>query len=260
MTAQRLETNIWPALGPLVEGHFTQAKIFGRFWLGVPAIAGFWFIASKWMGWQGLEGNIIGFIGIPIVLASCVLFLIAHWRTEDFAPVLAVAGRLGPAHLADGHGLWLKLPFFILLNPLFLFWLCMWPKDLPKTDAWGQIGTSVFTAVLFYAIWTVIVWGVLKFSGATGGWSRLIGAYLEQSTSLRGFVQIFCLILLAACVPAVLITPKNEQTGTLLTGQASFIIFALIIFQAGVSLRALSKTCMALTSRETAAESGHGPG
>jgi hypothetical protein len=222
----KCQTGAWPSPIAVLGAYLSSAVPGGRSYVAYLGFVGTALVLRIWI--SGMEGNIMGFFGAPILLGSIVCYLIGTYGTWG----LHEAGydfslRFAPFQLVSSRGLWAQFLFLSFLSP-YLYMVLVSPSD--KAPAADSVALSVFVSIagglLFYGAWLVVNWGLLRLTGAGAAWGRTMAAYFASAARVRGFEHLALLILAAAALVALLLGTSKETVSK--TAGAAIKILVLV--------------------------------
>ena len=192
----RAQTHAWPETAGVVLNHLSGVGLRGRHLLTWVGFIGTAIVVKVWI--DGMEGNIAGFFGMPIMLAAIVCYLIGTYGTWGISePIIKFFARFAPLRLVEGRGLWAEFATLAIFSPMILYSAFKGVESGQiKADAGGVFGFVVM-GLIYYAFCLVLNCGLLKLNGVGASWGAIVSTYFKQARDLRSLEQLGAILILA---------------------------------------------------------------
>ncbi len=233
-----------PDLGVLLFSSLSApapSALSGLRWL---AYAGTALVAWVWV--TGMEGNIMGFIGFPILLLGILFYVVATARSW---PLWHFAALFSPTRLVCAQRLWIQFIYFALAANPFFWYLVKDAGAKAPAAASARRAALVPAMSILYAAWLAANWGLLKLSGAGAPWQSTLTVYFAQTRAASGVIALGLILIAAAAQIKRLSTSGANALGRW-PGAALAVLMAL---QSYAALRAFLGTRQALRTDSAAA-------
>ncbi len=173
----------------------------------------------------GMEGNILGFIGLPILILASIFQFFGMWTelSNEFWPALfkLYAPVFKSYESLSMTGMILTV---VIFNPVFIFCFKQFAEEKGNLflNLFSGFIANILTIVLITTTWIGLLWILKSLFGSTSSFSLFFSSYFESTSLMRLIMMTFSLLSLFLFVLNILL--KNQ-----INTYFNFILFCTFI-------------------------------